>query len=334
VTSDAAVPRTHHDSLVRFVFGRPLAAAIELRHVLPAHVLAELDLDSLAPASATYARPSRTPLHSDLLFTVDLHEPFGPDEPEPCSIHIMLDHQSSLDDLTAWRAHVYAGALWGRHIDAQPRRPRALPFILPLLLVQHPARNTPTRLSDIVQLPERVRGVLGAPFEATLYVDDLSGSVLDDPVADPGHLALVEITRTLLYAYKNQDALTELRLAKLAPLFDTVLAHFGSADIEELLSYVVHVFGEGSAIFGIIMGTISKAVKEVYVTMADKLRAEGRVEAKAKAVLGALGHRAWSIPGPLRERVLATVDEGLLERWFDRAFTAGSVDEVFQPFEA
>jgi hypothetical protein len=77
-------------------------------------------------------------------------------------------------------------------------------------------------------------------------------------VADAGHLALVEITRALLYAYKNQDALTELRLAKLAPLFDTVLDHFGSADIEELLSYVVHVFGEGSVVRPCVHGGVGR----------------------------------------------------------------------------
>jgi predicted transposase YdaD len=341
VSSKRTGPRTRHDALVRHVLCRPKAAAIELRHVLPAEVVAELELDSLALDSPSYARPSRGPLDSDLLFTVKLRD--DPGDPEPCSIYLSIDHQSRLDDLFPWRAHVYAGAVWGRFIDSHaPPRPRMLPFILPVLLTQHPARDTPTRLSDIIQLPARVRDTFGAPFQAQVYVDDLSGSVLDDPVADPGHIALVEITRALLHAYKCPGSLSEARLATLGPLFDTVLDHFGSCEVEELLSYVFHVFGEGSPIFAIIMDTLGKAVKEVYVTMADKLRAEGRVEgraegrvaAKAEAVLVLLGHRTGPVPQPVRDRVLATAEEPLLQRWFDRALTAASLEEVFQPLDA
>jgi hypothetical protein len=58
------------------------------------------------------------------------------------------------------------------------------------------------------------------------------------------------------------------------------------------------------------------------------------VAAKAEAILGVLGHRGIPIPQPLRDRVLATADEDLLQRWFDRAFTAASVEEVFESLDA
>jgi predicted transposase YdaD len=318
------------------VFSRPKAAAIELRQALPPAVLAELDLDTLALESSAHARPSRGPLDSDLLFSVRLRGPEG------ASIHVSLDHQSGPDPLFPWRTFVYTGEVWGRYIRAHtPPRPRQLPFVLPVLIAQYPARNVPTRLSDILALPERVREAFGAPFEAHVHVGDLRRSVLDDPVADPGHLALVEITRTLLYAYRNPGAIHDPRLATLGPLFDTVLDSFGPLEVEELLSYVVHVFGEDSPIFAIIMDTLGKAVKEVYVTVADKLRAEGRKEgrkegrsvARAEALLRLLDHRMGPVSESLRARVLATPDESLLQRWFDRALVAASLDEVFQPLD-
>jgi hypothetical protein len=326
-----AVPRTRHDAFVRHVFGRPLAAAVIFRRVLPAAILAELHLETLVSASASYPRPSRTPLDSDLVFAAELH---GPDDREPCSAHLMLDHQSTPDDLFPWRSLEYAGALWRRYVDAQPRRPRRLPFVIPVLLTQYPARNTPIRLSDILDLPDRVRETFGTPFEAVVYVDDLTGSVLDDPVADPGHLALVEIARTVLYAYKNPHAINDPRIPTLGPLFDVVLDCFGSDEIKEILSYVVHALGEGSPIFAIIMSTLSKAVREVYVTIADQLRAEGRASERAEALLSVLDHRAWPISDSLRDRVLAMSDEQLLRRWFDRALTAGSLEEVFEQLDA
>ena len=203
---------------------------------------------------------------------------------------------------------------------------------------QHPARNTPTRLSDVLQLPEHLRGTFGAPFETTLYVDDLRGSVLDDPAGDPGHLALVEIARTLLFAYENSAAIDDPRLPTLGPLFDIVLDCFGPGEIEEIMSYVVHALGETSPIVAIITKTLSKAVGEMFVSYADKLRAEGRIEgrtrAMAEAVLRVLGHRAGAVPPAIRERVLATSDEGLLQQWFDSALAEGSVEEVFHRLEA
>ncbi len=311
-----------------------------------------LDLDSLASVSASYARPRRGPLDSDLLFTVNLREPArlgltasvrapapAGRTPKPSSIYFCLDHESSLDHLFPWRSHVYNGELWGRHIDAHsPPRPRTLPFIVSLLLAQHPARNTPTRLSDIIALPEFAREAFGAPPEPVIYVDDLRRSVLDDPVADAGHLALVEITRTLLFAYRNPGARADPRIETLGPLFDIVLASFGRREVEELFAYVLHVFGERSTLVAIIQRTLGRAVKEVYVTIADKLRAEGRKEgragAKAEAVLWVLRYRLGPVPAAVRQRVITTTDEGLLRRWFHRAMTAGSLEEVFLPLHA
>ena len=250
----------------------------------------------------------------------------------------MLDHQSTLDDLLPWRSHVYAGALWRRFVDAQPRRPHRIPFIVPVLLTQYPARNTPIQLSEIFDIPDRVRETFGAPFEAKLYVDDLTGSVLNDPVADPGHLALVEIARTVLYAYNNPNAVMDPRLPTLGPLFDVVLDCFGPDEIKEILSYVAHALGKDSPIFAIIMNTLSKAVREVYMTIADQLRDEGRREgratARAEALLCLLEHRAWPLSASLRNHVLATHDEQLLQYWFDRALTVDSLEEVFQVLEA
>ena len=76
----------------------------------------------------------------------------------------------------------------------------------------------------------------------------------------------------------------------------------------------------------------------MYVTIADQLRDEGRMEGRASAtaerLLRVLEHRAWPISASLRDRVLAMSDEQLLERWFDRALTAGSLEEVFERLDA
>lgn len=111
--------------------------------------------------------------------------------------------------------------------------------------------------------------------------------------------------------------------------FDSVLVHFGSAEVTELWTYVIQVFGVESPICAIIMRACGKAVKEMYVTIADDLRAEGRAVGKAEALLQVLEHRALPAPVALRERVLGTADESLLQRWLGRALTADSLAAVF-----
>ena len=115
-----------------------------------------------------------------------------------------------------------------------------------------------------------------------------------------------------------------------------------------------------------LVESLDKEVKEVFVTFADKLRAEGRSEglkkgrsegmekglargmekglargmekgrarAAAEMLLRMLDHRAWPVPASLRARVLATTDERLLQWWFERALVAASLEEVFLPLEA
>lgn len=96
---------------------------------------------------------------------------------------------------------------------------------------------------------------------------------------------------------------------------------------------MIQVFGVESPICAIIMRACGKAVKEMYVTIADDLRAEGRAEGravgKAEALLQVLEHRALPAPVALRERVLGTADESLLQRWLGRALTADSLAAVF-----
>lgn len=100
------------------------------------------------------------------------------------------------------------------------------------------------------------------------------------------------------------------------------------------MSYAIGVLGEGSQVLAVITKTLNKAVAEVFVTYADKLRAEGGLMATARALLRVLDHRTGPVPAFVRERVLATTDEQLLERWFDRALSAPSIEEVFQPLDA
>ena len=243
------------------------------------------------------------------------------------------------------------GEIWHEHLSDHPEIKR-IPLIVPIVFTQPAARNTPTLLSEILDVPPHLRAVFPSPIEVKVLVDDLSGSVLDDPEADPVTLAFVELARAFLYAHGNPASLTKERLAELAPLFDVVLGQkepLATNDVRALLTYVLSVFAEGSPVRGLVQRAIRGRPREMFESIADSLVAkgrkaglsecrkaglsEGRQAGLARAVLRLLEHRFSSVPRAVRKRVSSSLDEQELLTWFDRAVAASSVEDIFDADE-
>jgi predicted transposase YdaD len=330
-----------HDRLFRYVFCRPQAMAMVLRRALPKALLAELDLRSLRHVPSAHINPRLRAREPDLCFTLD-----ALDRGRRIKIFLVIEHQSSRDARMPWRGLVAAGETWGRYIRDHARR-RKIPFVLSLLLTQHPARNTPTRLSTILDVSPCLRQLLGTPFEVDLLVDDFSGSLLGDRKAPVAIRALVELARAFLHAYKNPASLTRKRLVELAPLVDLLLKHDRPDDVHALWVYVISVYEPGSRLRAMITKAVSQPAREMYMTIEKELlargqklgeargqklgEARGRVIGKAEALLGVLEQRGVPVSASARRRILATHDERALQQWLGRALMVETVAELFEP---
>ncbi|GGY74439.1 hypothetical protein GCM10010327_00130 [Streptomyces nitrosporeus] len=60
----------------------------------------------------------------------------------------------------------------------------------------------------------------------------------------------------------------------------------------------------------------------------QRLRAEGKAEGKAEAVVQVLEQRGFAVPEEARDRIRACADTEVLGRWLARAVTASSVEDV------
>ncbi|MEM9454005.1 MAG: Rpn family recombination-promoting nuclease/putative transposase [Myxococcota bacterium] len=326
--------RNPHDALVRYVFSRPEAVAIELRHVVDPALHPFIDFESIRPLPTVDSNAMLDTSFADLRFLVDLV-----DQEVRVPLCLAFEHQSTLDLLLACRTLDYMGSTWRQFMRDDPKR-TTVPAILPIVLLQRPACRTPRKLSELFSLTPTLRQRLGPTVELNMLVDDLSGSVLGDSLARPGPLALVEIARALLHAYRNLSSLTLSRLESLAPQFDLVLEQeppLGIEDMRALWTYVITVFKPNSPLRELILESVSRKAKEMYRTIADELRdegiaqgrTEGRTEGIALALLDVLDHRTLPISKNQREQVLAIRDEDVLRQWLGRAFTIGSTDELF-----
>jgi len=354
---------THpHDHLFRYVFCRPKALAMILRHALPKALLRVLDLRSLRYVPSVHIDPRLRRREPDLCFTVD-----AIDEGRRVTIYLVIEHQSHRDARMPWRSLVYMGETWGRYIQDHPRRRGRIPFMVAVLLTQHPARTTPIQLSSILDVSPRLRQVLGTPVELVLHAADFSGSLLHDRKAPAAIRALVELARAFLHAYENPGSLTRARLAELAPLVGVLLKHNRPDDVEALWVYAISVFDPDSPLHDMIMTAISKPAREMYMTLKDELlargqklgeargqklgeargrklgeargrklgeelgEARGRAIGKAQALLEVLEQRRIPVSAIVRKRILATRDELALQRWLERAITVTKAAELFEP---
>lgn len=339
-------PRDVHDRLVKRVYSRKAAFAVELRRVLPRELLRGLDLHTLAKHPTERIDERLRGRISDLCFTADL---VGDERRRPA--FFPLEHCSTSASLLPLRAMTCAAGLWHEHLADHPDA-TVLPLVVPIVLVQPSARHVTDRLSTILDVPPRVRATFPSPIEVRMYIDDLSGSVLDDPVADRVTLALVELARAFLHAHGNPASLTKERLDELVPLFDVLLAQrepLATHDLRVLLTYVLTAFEEGSPVRALVERAIRGRPRAMFVSIADSLVAqgrraglsegrkvglsEGRRAGLARAVLRLLEHRSVSVPRPVRKRVSSSLDERELLRWLDRAVTASSAEELFDELD-
>ncbi|MSR47220.1 MAG: hypothetical protein EXS13_09170 [Planctomycetes bacterium] len=136
---------THHphDHLVRSVFVLPEHAAAELRAVLPAAVLARLDLATLRVLPSAFIDDALRGREADLLFTAngrgcdhngdgDGAGDSGPSERE-WIVHLLLEHQSRVDHGLPLRLLEYQLRIWERWRREHPEADRLPPIVVVVL---------------------------------------------------------------------------------------------------------------------------------------------------------------------------------------------------------
>ena len=120
-----------HDLFARYTFGHPERAAAELRAVLPAHVVSEVDWPSLRQESGSVVDPELRETESDLLFTARLRTG------RSLLLYVLLEHQSRVDPWMALRMLRYVVRQAERWRHEHPESTR-LPVIIPLVMYHGP----------------------------------------------------------------------------------------------------------------------------------------------------------------------------------------------------
>ena len=158
-----------HDALFRKTFSSVEHAAAELRAVLPPALRSRIDLSKLQLAPGSYVDSDLAASQSDLLFSVEMAG-------KPGLLYLLFEHQSTVDDLMAFRVLKYVVRILDQHIRGAKSAVRALPLPVVIPVVLHHSETGWTAATDLQDLFD---GGLAKDESLAAYVPQLS-FVLDD----------------------------------------------------------------------------------------------------------------------------------------------------------
>jgi hypothetical protein len=103
----------------------------------------------------------------------------------------------------------------------------------------------------------------------------------------------------------------------------------GDADRFRMTTIILALASDAARHLPEAMMTTSEYEKTFVERIHDQGIAEGKAAGKAEAILKLLDARHLVPSGEQRQRVTSCTDALQLDRWFDRAITAGTAAEVF-----
>ncbi|OJT17839.1 hypothetical protein BO221_43355 [Archangium sp. Cb G35] len=336
-----------HDLFVRYTFGHPERAEAELRAVLPAYVVSEVDWSSLRQESGSVVDPELRETESDLLFTARLRTG------RSLLLYVLLEHQSSVEPWMALRMLRYVVRQLERWRQAHPDS-KLLPLIIPLVMYHGPeeAWTAPRRVEDLFELPdeeaERERWRALVPrFEYLL--DDLTAEREEALRMRPGP-PLARLA-WLVLRYGRTGELDQ-KLPDWTALFAQVQAGpEGAEHLVVVIRYLLWVGGKAvhKAARQVLHSVMNEeGAEELMRSYAEQLiergvkrgllrgreeglkqgLEQGRLHGRAEAMLRILTTRGFAIDSASRQRILSCSDEATFDQWIDRALRATSLAEV------
>ena len=298
-----------HDALFRGVFGNPARAAELLCHLLPRRLARRIDWSSLRAVDRTFVDDALRRRHADLVFTARVSG-------RRTLIFLLLEHKSSPHRLTVFQVVVYIVRLWERWLAQHPHS-KSLPAVLPFVLAHGKRRwRAPRRLRDLINLPRSLRTWRGA-------LPDFAFEFVDLNARNLRHLArhrLPVASKLTLLHLQNAGSRTDTAtlLHRWQRLYRELQRTPGGQQlVNRLVSYVATVNNDDRRRLQAAYQRIDRTTGVTFMTVAEKLRREGRRQERTDLLRMLLEERF----GPLSEAVLAKLAAANatdLRRWAKR----------------
>jgi predicted transposase/invertase (TIGR01784 family) len=330
-------PKQLHDALFKATFSDPARAGSELRAVLPPELVALIDFSTLILAPGSFVDHKLRGTQSDLLFHCRVRG-------KPALLYVLFEHQSSSDELMAFRMLRYVVRILERYIDEAAGSPLPLPVVIPVVLHHSATGWTAARSTlDLFDLElVEVADLASYVPRLNFLLDDLS-KVTDTQLAERN---LGDFVSLVLWSLRDSRSPGRLLLS-LDFWADAMqrLALANPAALEQIFRYLLGVIPDVEfKLFRSHLPEQAPAAEQVIMTMAEQLEAKGRAEGEARGraegeargraeglrrmLMHLLSLKFGPPPGDTRARI-DTAGEDELLLWSERVLTAESLVDVF-----
>jgi hypothetical protein len=312
-----------NDKLLKATFSVPENARAFFANHLPHTLAAAIDWASLALDPCSFVHTQLASSESDLLFSIKLHQ-------KDALIYLLFEHQSTEDPRMALRLLSYILRIWERFAKEKPP-PARLPAVLPIVLAQgrRPWKTAP-RLEDLIDLPPGCAELL-RPWQPALayHLLELARIPYGELAGTPEGILTLRALKAEPVDELLDDALWD----------ESLWFSISEGALERLLRYIFNAEPQVPKLRERIRKIQTKPLKHKAMTLADQLRAEGKLEGKQEgltegrlralreAVQRALEIRHGSLPDGVREAVEAVNDRLLLERLHEGAIKSASIED-------
>jgi len=256
-----------HDKFVRTVMAEPRVAREFFTLHLPMEIRQVTDLWNLQLQPRSHIDDMRNESTVDILYktTIAGHEAY---------LYLLLEHQSTPDELMAFRMLKYTCDIIAQHLKTTKKK--TIPLIYPMV-IYHADRSYPygTDIKDIVDAPrELVERYFLKPFQLI----DL-GQIEDKELKKQSWAGVMGFALKHIFA---RDIMPYLR--DIAELLHNIDGSGGRDYVAIVLQYVLErgELKDKQAFFELINAKISPEVGETIMSLAEQLKAEGKVEGKAE----------------------------------------------------
>jgi hypothetical protein len=316
---DRPCSQNPHDSLFGGVFCDPLRTGEVLRSALPPPVARAIDWASLGRVDRSFVDEELRRHRSDLLFTAQCAG-------RPVLLYLLVEHKSRDERFTALQMTRYMLRIWEAWRAENPTATH-LPPIVPFVLSHGTSPwRSPRDLRHLIDLDGLPAELAALQPQAPFVLDDLGAQ----SEADLHRRRLgIQSLLTLLYLQQlRRHAETAVLLLRWRHLHLRLLAEpGGQAILHRLLRYVAAVSNDDHERLRAAYDRIHTPTASQFMTVADQLRQEGRIEARIETLLIQLDQRFGPLPPTATARIRAA-DEPTLDRWIRRVLTAPSLDDL------
>ncbi len=300
---------------------------------LPEPLARSIDWKTFAAARASFVTRALGERHTDELFTARLRD-------GGAVVYLLVEHQSRVETTMPLRLLRYMVQIWDSHREGQ-RRSRCLPGIVPVVVHNGPRgwRRSPA-FRALYELPADAQTALMphlVDFAFVLY--DLGRTDDGDLVAraTPVEGMMLHCLRH----YRAPKRLLEGLEHWVRVLCAVETAENARAALEVATEYISEVSrGSDRGVLEKLRGLVAEVLEEdIVVSIADRLRregrvegrlegrAEGRIEGERSLLIRQLRIMFGRVSRTLTRRINAA-DVRTVRRWFDRSVTARRVGEV------